>query len=183
MQGLRIALLIGAMATALPAQAIAAGPVATATRVETDGTTTMTHETLIDAPMADVWAAISTPEGWKSWAVPTAWLSPADPDILETSYDPRDKPGSPGTIQQRFTARIPGRLLAFRTIKAPQGFPHWETYSKVSSVFELEPAGQQTRLRLTSTGYPDTEAGRALIAFFTQGNSETLKALQKRFEQ
>jgi uncharacterized protein YndB with AHSA1/START domain len=162
------------------APAIAADPVTTS-KVEADGTTTLAHEALIDAPIADVWTAISTPQGWMSWAVPIAWLSTDDPNILETSYDPGDKPGSPSTIQQRFTARIPGRLLAFRTIKAPQGFPHWETYREVSSVFELEPVGKQTRIRLTSIGYPPNEAGRTLIGFFTQGNSETLANLQKRF--
>ena len=49
------------------------------------------------------------------------------------------------------------------------------------SVFELEPVGERTRLRLTSTGYPDSEGGRALLAFFEAGNAETLEALQKLF--
>jgi uncharacterized protein YndB with AHSA1/START domain len=141
----------------------------------------MIHEALVAAPIAEVWTAISTPQGWMTWAVPAAWTSAADPAVLETSYNPADVPDSPSTIQQRFVARIPGRLLAFRTIKAPQGFPHWEAYREVSSVFELEPAGTQTRVRLTSTGYPDSPAGEALVAFFSRGNAETLENLQKRF--
>jgi uncharacterized protein YndB with AHSA1/START domain len=171
-----------ALAAALfPVAATASEPVTTANRVEADGTRTMAHEALLAAPMADVWAAISTPEGWKSWAVPAAWMLPDDPDVLETSYDPNDRPGSASTIRQRFVARIPGRLLAFRTIKAPEGFPHWDTYRQVVSVFELEPAGQKTRIRLTSSGYPDNEAGEALITFFSRGNAETLESLQNRF--
>lgn len=169
------------IAAALACPALAAGEVSASTHAEVDGTHTMVHETLVDAPTAEVWTAISTAEGWMSWAVPIAWVSAEDPDVLETSYDPADRPGSPSTIRQRFLVRIPGRLLAFRTIKAPQGFPHWESYRAVSSVFELEPAGERTRVRLTSTGYPDTQAGRELVAFFERGNAETLESLQQRF--
>lgn len=168
------------LSTAAPA--LAQQPAVTvATQREADGTTTMAHEALVDAPMPEVWAAISTAAGWMSWAVPIAWTSADDPDLLETSYDRADTPGSASTIQQRFLARIPGRLLAFRTVKAPQGFPHWDDYRRVTSVFELEPAGTQTRVRLTSTGYPDSVGGRELVTFFERGNAETLEALQKRF--
>lgn len=141
----------------------------------------MVHEALVDGAIADVWTAISTPQGWMTWAVPVAWTSPTEPDVLETSYDSADRPGSPSTIQQRFIARIPGRLLVFRTIKAPEEFPHRETYHGVTSVFELEPAGRQTRVRLTSLGYPDTDAGNALVGFFEKGNAKTLENLQRRF--
>lgn len=159
----------------------AAEPVSVTIRVEADGSRTMTHEALVVGAIADVWTAISTPQGWMTWAVPVAWRSPADPDVLETSYNSSDQPGSSTTIQQRFVARIPGRMLAFRTIKAPAGFPHWETYRGVTSVFELEPVGHQTRVRLTSVGYSDTDAGRALRTFFERGNSDTLQGLQRRF--
>ena len=174
-------LALASLALASPAAAKPAAPVAVARTLEADGTTTLVHEALIDAPPAAVWQAISTPEGWMRWAVPVAWASPAEPDMLETSYDPADTPGSPSTIRHQFLARIPGRLLAFRTVKAPDGFPHFDIYRTVTSVFELEPAGNQTRLRLTSTGYPDNEGGRALLAFFETGNAETLEALQKLF--
>lgn len=153
-----------------------------AVKTEADGTQTMTHEVLVPAPIADVWAAISTAEGWMRWAVPVARLSASDPDILETAYDKAAAPGGPATIQQRFLVRVPGRLLAFRTIKAPEGFPHWESYRQVSSVFELEAAGGQTRVRMTSTGYPGTPAGRELVAFFRTGNADTLDKLRRLFE-
>jgi len=168
------------LAAAAPA-ATAAHDISTSEKIEADGTTTLTHEALVDAKPAELWQAISTAEGWMKWAVPVAWHSPSDPDVLETSYDANDKPGSPNTIQQRFLVRLPERLLAFRTIKAPEGFPNWDAYSRVTSIFELEPAGQQTRLRLTSTGYPDSEAGRQLVRFFEQGNAQTLAQLQTLF--
>lgn len=170
-----------ALAVALASPGAAAEPVHVTLHRETDRSQTMVHEALVGGAITDVWTAISTPEGWMSWAVPLAWISPANADVLETSYNSADRPGGPNTIQQRFIARIPGRLLVFRTIKAPEGFPHWETYRGVTSVFELEPAGRQTRVRLTSLGYPDTDAGNALVGFFEKGNAKTLENLQQRF--
>ena len=72
--------------------------------------------------------------------------------------------------------------MVFRTVKAPAGFPDFDTYSKVVSAFELEPAGDgRTRVRLTGTGYEDSEAGRRLLGFFEKGNQVSLDALKARF--
>ena len=149
---------------------------------QSDGTLTLAHEVIVEAPPADVWIAISTPEGWRSWAVPAAWRDPTDPDVLETSYDPAARPGQPQTIQQRFLYAMPGRSLAFRTIKAPAGFPDFETFSRVVSLFELAADGERrTRVRLTMVGYPDNETGRRLAGFFDRGNAVSLERLQRRF--
>lgn len=157
--------------------------VETATKTEADGTVTMTHIAIVAAPVAEVWSAISTPEGWVGWAAPLARWAEGESDVIETSYDPAELPGGPGAIWQQFVARIPGRLLVFRTIKAPDEFPHWDDYKKVTSIFELEPEGEGTRLRLTSTGYPDSEGGRALVGFFAKGNAVTLEGLQRHFAE
>jgi len=154
-------------------------PVAISSSLDGDGGRSLVHETLVDAPVAQVWQAVSTAEGWTSWAVPVAW---ADADLLETSYTPGASRGDRTTIQQRIAARVPGRLLAFRTIKAPDGFPHFETFRQVSHVIELEPAGEgRTRVRLTGAGYADTDAGRQLLGFFRDGNRISLERLRRRF--
>lgn len=151
------------------------------TKTEADGTVTMTHRLVVAAPATDVWAAISTPEGWKGWAAPLARWAEGESDVIETSYDPAELPGGPGAIWQQLVARIPGRLLVFRTIKTPDEFPNGEEYKKVTSFFELEGDGEATRLRLTSTGYSDSDGGRALVQFFTKGNAAALEALQRHF--
>ena len=165
------ALLFGLADTPSPAVMKARAP---------DGTHMMAHEVVVDAPAAEVWAAIATAEGWKSWAVPVAW-SPSS-DLIETSYAPTAAPGDPSTIRQQVLLRLPERLMVFRTVKAPAGFPDFETYAKVVSAFELEPAGDgRTRVRLTGTGYADTESGRKLLGFFERGNAASLDALKARF--
>jgi uncharacterized protein YndB with AHSA1/START domain len=151
---------------------------------ESDDTLTLVHELIVEAPAAEVWQAISTAGGWESWAVPVAWSDPNDPDIIETSYDPAARPGQPQTIRQRVLARIPGRMLALRTIKAPAGFADFEQFADMLSVFELEAVGpDRTRVRLTGVGYPDNAAGRRLLEFFEQGNSATLDMLRRRFTE
>jgi hypothetical protein len=102
--------------------------------------------------------------------------------MIETSYSAAAKPGDPSTIRQQVLLRIPGRLMVFRTVKAPERFPDFDTYAKVVSAFELEPAGEgRTRVRLTGTGYADSEAGRRLLGFFEKGNQVSLDALKARF--
>jgi uncharacterized protein YndB with AHSA1/START domain len=175
---MRCFLIAAALAAAVPAQA----QVSASSVEEADGSRTLVHEVIVDAPQAAVWAAISTAEGWKSWATPIAW-APA-PDVIETSYSAAAKPGDASTIRQQILLRVPSRLMVFRTTKAPEGFPDFETYAKVTSVFELEPAGAgKTRVRLTGAGYAPTEAGRRLAAFFERGNAASLEWLRTRFKE
>ena len=166
------------LAAAAPASA---APVLEQVQAEADGTTSLSHEVIVAAAPKDVWAAIATVEGWRSWAVPTAWVPADQPDVFETSYNPAARPGDPMNIKNRFVARIPGRLLVFHTIKAPEGFPHFAALRQVNQIFELSPAGAGTRVRLTGTGYRDNEAGKAVLAFFKGGNRVSLEMLRERF--
>jgi uncharacterized protein YndB with AHSA1/START domain len=170
----------GLMLTLAAAPGLAQSPaIAIASQREADGAHRLTHETIVEAPIAEVWTAISTAEGWTAWATPVAW---AGEDTIETSYTPTASPGDPSTIRQQILARLPGRILVFRTTKAPDGFPHFDTFSRVISFFELAPEGERrTRVRLTMTGYADTEAGRQLLGFFREGNRVSLDRLRRRF--
>jgi uncharacterized protein YndB with AHSA1/START domain len=177
MTKLLLVLLLFVMPTATLAQGVAISD-----RREVDGTLTLSHEVVVAAPPSEVWSAISTPEGWRTWAVPASWTAADDPDSIESSYNPAARPGDPTIIRQHFLARLPGRLLVFRTTRAPQGFPHFETYARVTSFFELEAVdATHSRVRLTGTGYTDTEAGRLLLGFFRDGNRVSLERLRDRF--
>jgi len=160
-----------------------AAPVSEEVRVEADGTTTLSHQIVIDAAPQDVWAAISSIEGWKTWAVPVGWVSADQPNVIETSYNPGARPGDVMNIKNEFVSAEPGRRLVFRTIKAPRGFPHFEALSRVSQRFELAPDGNGTRVTLTGTGYASSEPGQAVLAFFRGGNKVSLEMLRDRLEK
>lgn len=166
----------------ISAPALAADPITVSQRQAADGSHTLVHEVLVNAPVAAVWEAVSTAEGWKTWAAPAAWSPPNAPDVIETSYSPGARASSPATIKQQIVARVPEVLMVFRTVKAPAGFPDFETYAKVTSVLQLEPAGEgTTKVRLTGAGYAGTDAGRRLLSFFEKGNATTLASLRTRF--
>lgn len=147
-----------------------------------DGGQDLVHEVVVPAAPAQVWQAVSTAEGWRTWAVPVAWMP--GPYTIETSYTPTARPGDPSTIQQGIFVGVPERMLVFRTVRAPTGFPDFETYAEVTSIIELEAVGEgRTRVRLTGAGYADTEAGRRLIGFFREGNRVSLERLRRRFAE
>ena len=172
--------LAAAQSTSQPgASSPPADAVTIASTTAPDGVQTLIHEVTVTAPVADVWEAVSTARGWTTWAVPIAWDLG---DVLETSYSLDAVPGDPSTIRQQIIARVPARRIVFRTVKAPAGFPHFDTYTQVVVTIELEPLGESnTRVRLSSYGYPDSEAGRTLAGFFREGNRSSLEALRQRF--
>lgn len=147
------------------------------TVTEADGTRTMSVEAWVPAIPEVLWPRVTTAEGWKSWAVPSAWRTG---DVLETSYQPAAKQGDPANIQQRIVAALPGRLLVFRNIRTPPGFPHAKAFAGVTQFLELIPEAGGTRVRLTGTGYPAGAEGDALLGFFRTGNQQTLDMLAAR---
>lgn len=176
-----VASLLVALSFAASAQLVDSTPLAVTEEQARDGSTTLTHAIDVNAPADAVWTAIATPDGWRTWAVPFARVPDGEPDILETSYTSIDDAST--TIRQRITERVDGRRIAFRTINAPDGFPNFETYRLVASTFDLTPTPDgRTQVRLTATGFADTEAGRQLLAFFRDGNGRTLLQLRERFD-
>lgn len=161
-----------------------AGPPAQAQQVEVtlttqaDGTRALVHEVTIPAPISEVWNAVATVEGWRTWAVPLARAVPGSPDRFETGYDPE----AASTIEQQWIERTAPRRAAFRTTRAPEGFPNADAYQRVISHFVLTPLGAgATRVRLEGSGYPAGPSGDVLIAFFREGNLSSLRQLRMRF--
>jgi uncharacterized protein YndB with AHSA1/START domain len=158
-----------------------AAPVRIEETTDGSGARTLSHELVVPAAPADVYAAFASADGWRTWAVPNAWTDQADREVIETSYTPGAQPGQAGNIKQRFLLRLPGRLVAFRTIQTPPRFPHPAEFMQVTSLVELEPAGSGTRVRLSGIGYPPGAAGDTLLGFFREGNRTSLEQLRARF--
>jgi uncharacterized protein YndB with AHSA1/START domain len=135
----------------------------------------------IAAPVSDVWRWLATSEGVMEWMVPKAEIDLSILGEYRTHYDPNGTIGDPQTIVNEILAFEPERMLALRTKKAPADFPFAEAAKGTWSVIYLDPCGEScTRFRMVGLGYRDTESGRAMRAFFEQGNGWTLGELQKR---
>ena len=169
------------MVSAAIALGLAAPPaLALEERLAADGSRTQVFTVDVAASRDEVWAALTTAEGWKRWAVPVAWQTGSDPLVIETSYDPKAAPGAAQTIRQQFDRLDPPSSLSFRTTKAPAGFPGFETYRNVVTTFTLgSKAGGGTSVTFESGPFPDTEEGRRLYGFFKDGNRVTLERLAR----
>lgn len=169
----------------LPHAAFAGEPVRDTSYIAGDSRV-LRHEVVIAASPAEVFAAFTTEDGWRSWATPFVKFTPAQLTAdgeIESAYKLDATPGEDTNIRQRILAFIPNRMLAFRVVQAPKGFPHPKEILRIFSVAEFEPLGQsRTRLRLSMIGYGAGARFDGLYAFFAKDNPWALAQLVKRFE-
>lgn len=133
----------------------------------------------VPAPPAQVWAALTTAEGWKSWATPYARVDFRVGGLIETSYDAAAKAPD---IANQIIAYAPGRVLVIRNVKAPRDFAEAEAFSTIATIVELEPVGANaTRVRITGAGYRPGKAYDTLYERFEWGNAYSLDQLRLRF--
>ena len=128
-----------------------------------------------------MWAAITTVDGWTSWAVPVAWIAAGPPARHRDQLQSRRRARRRDQYRERIHRSGARRKLAFHTIKAPAGFPHFDALRRVTQTFELTPEGSGTRVALTGTGYGADASGQAVLAFFKGGNRVSLEMLRDRF--
>jgi uncharacterized protein YndB with AHSA1/START domain len=150
-----------------------------------DGTRATVAEVVVAANSSQAWRAISTAEGWKSWAVPFAHFESLHlGTVIETSYAPNAKAGDEHNIRNRVLAYLPERMLSIQAFDAPPDFKHPALLKDTFTVIELEPIdGGHTRVRLTGCGYRAGEAFAEMQRFFLEGNAWTLGQLAKRFRE
>ena len=181
-------LICAAAALALIAGAAEAKPMAQFPAVddtsftEPNGDRAIALAVTVPAPPAEVWRALSTADGWKSFAVKMAVVDLRVGGMIETSYDATARPGARDNIKNQILAYLPGRLLVIRNVQAPSDFKHAEEFGRTVTAIEIEPQGAAaSRVRLTAMGFGPGPAFDALLAQFRMGDGWTLEALRKRF--
>jgi uncharacterized protein YndB with AHSA1/START domain len=139
-------------------------------------------EGIVEAPLDTVWAAWSTSEGLRGWLAPHAEIDLRVGGLMRTNYDPAGSLGDRSTIENAVLAFEPGRMLSIRVARAPEDFPFPNAIRDMWTVLYLDEEGQgRTRLRVVSLGFGPDEESQRMRAFFAQGNTATLQALQRRF--
>lgn len=146
-----------------------------------DGGRVLQLATVVDAPVSRVWAAFTTEDGFRAWAVPLARIDLRIGGSIESSYDPKVALGSDGTIRNEIVALVPERLLVLRNVQAPPGVPFdVPTFQSMQSAIWFEPLdAARTRLTLVNGAFGDGAAHEGVYRFFHAGNSYTLGALRK----
>ncbi len=170
-----------ALTSPVLAQDIAAEPAITAEIIEYEnGSLALVHDAVIDAPVDQVWATLSTVEGWKMWGPKEAWFDFRLGGTIETSYVEGSEPGSDQNIIHRILAFIPERMVALQVEQAPAGGFDSAIFDGTWAVYELEPLGpERTRLRITGLGYKSDDASMQILEFFKSGNTYSIEVMKK----
>lgn len=160
-------------------ESAAPAPVESEIITEPDGTRTLIHRTVIDAPPAKVWTAFSTEEGWKYWGVAFARMDVRNGGSIESGYVPDATAGDPRNITHRILAMVPERLMAIQVSKAPPEPIDPELFKSMWAVYELEPLpGERTQLTISGYGYGEGEQYDRMLSFFERGNAYSIKLMR-----
>jgi uncharacterized protein YndB with AHSA1/START domain len=148
-----------------------------------DGTRFYEDSLVIEAPSARLWAAFTDIAVYRLWAVPVSAIDFRLGGAIEASYDPKGHIGDPQNIRNAFIAYIPGRLLVFQNVQAPDGLPGKGDYGKTVKTVEFESLGpNRTRVTVSGIGFADGKGFDQLYAFFSQGDGQMLVSLKKAME-
>ena len=159
-------------------------PVTTVLTTEADGTVTLDQRVVVNAPLAEVWQALTTSDGWRGWAAPFAVVDLRPGGMIETSYRPDAQAGSPENIRNLVLAYLPKRMFAIRNVQAPPKAPFdVPTFQSMHTVVLVEPLTERTTaVSFVQPGYRAGEPYDTVLKHFRWGNGWTLEQLKKRFD-
>ena len=148
----------------------------------TAGERILRTETVVPAPVAEVWKALTTKDGIQSWMAPVAEIDLRLGGTLKTNYNPQAKIGEPGAIVHRILCYEPERMLATQ-FTAPEGAPPEAKLAQQTwVVYRLEPlAAGETRVTVSMMGWGQGPEWDRSYAFFEKGNAWEMEQLVKHF--
>ena len=136
----------------------------------------------IPAPLATVWQAMTSAEGWKRMGVPFVAMDFRVGGVIESSYTETATIGDPNNIKNEVVAYLPQRMLAVKNIQAPKTFPYPKEFATTVTVFELSPEGPDaTKVTATGIGFGDGPGYDWLLEKFEEGDAWALDQLRKSF--
>jgi uncharacterized protein YndB with AHSA1/START domain len=183
-QSVLAALMLAATA-GVAAQATPPNALSTDLLAETDGTRTLQQSIVVAAPLAAVWEALTTSDGWRGWAAPFAQVDFRLGGVIETSYQPGAQAGAAGNIRNQIIAYLPQRMLAIRNVQAPPNAPFdVPAFQSLHTVVLLAPINPQaTRVSFIQPGYGGGEPFDTVLKHFRFGNGWSLEKLQECFDK
>jgi len=151
---------------------------------QTGNEVSFVNEGVINAPIQEVWKALSTSEGYKAAGPALAEVDLRIGGTIRTRYRADGPLGDAETIENVILAYEPPTMIAMRIQKPPASFPFKEAWKKTWTVITLIPIdGTHTRLHGASLGYGNDDESKAMRAFFERGNQQTIESLQKHFAE
>jgi len=176
-----VALILGASLCAVPFAAQGA-PKDTSFR-DSAGNRVQQLQLDVDAPIAKVWWALTTSEGFQTWAAPVAHVTLANDGMIEASYLMTARIGDPDNIRNRIVAYVPQHLLVLANEHAPKNAKFdAEAFSKIRTVIEFQDLGDgRTRVVESGVGYGEGADFDGVYKHFAWGNKFEFDLLGKLF--
>lgn len=133
---------------------------------------------VVDAPLAKVWADLTTKEGLESWMVPHAEIDlRSGGRATYSSGKDGDEP-----IVIAFDYVVPQRIVSQRFLDVPKAMPDREVMLGGSYATYFEPLGaNRTLLRFEATGYDASESGKNARERFFKSNTTNIKHLSESY--
>lgn len=142
----------------------------------------LAHSAVVDAPVGEVWKAMTTKERITAWMVAAGEIDLKVGGKMRTSYTKGSDLTGPDVIENTIISFDPLRMLSLKIAKAPERFPFKNAAQHVWTVLYFEGADEnKTRVTCRMLGFEHDEESIRMRLFFMQGNQQTLDALVKHF--
>jgi len=139
-------------------------------------------EAIINAPLAAVWQAFATREGYATVGVAHASVDLRMGGLVQVQPDPQGSLGDKGTTVSEILAYEPERLLSLRVRQAPAGFPEARAFANTWSIVYFAPLGaEMTHVRVAGFGFNEGTAAADLAKFFEQDQVAQMRRLEKHY--
>ncbi len=145
-------------------------------------TSPIVAEGVVAASPGEVWSALTTGDGLRSWFAPKADLDLRVGGAVRTNFDAAGALDGPGATTSTLLAVEPGRLLVTKVTTPPRGFPFANALARTVNTTQLEGEGaNRTRVRMTVVGFGADEESQRLRAFLERDRALEIESLQRRF--
>ena len=151
--------------------------------VSENGEQFLRYEMEVDTPITEVWKAIATEEGIKTWMAPVAKLDLKTGGTVQTNYSTNSKIGDTGTISLGIINYIPEEMLIYQ-ITLNDVFPEKcrKEDKNLQEIIQLKPLSKnKTKVSSTMVGWGQGKEWDETYTFFEKGNKWSYQQLLKRF--
>jgi uncharacterized protein YndB with AHSA1/START domain len=142
------------------------------------------HTVSIEAPVAEVWKAYTTSEGYAAWAAPVVEVDLRAGGSIRSHYDPDAKLGDPQTNRLRIVNYVPERLLTLQA-DVSENWPEIlraDAENLYNVILFESPTPDTTRILSYGLGYRDSTEMRGLMGFFEVANATLYEGLIAQLE-
>jgi uncharacterized protein YndB with AHSA1/START domain len=142
----------------------------------------LVYETIVEAPLAEVWNVWATSEGLRLWMAPHVEIDLRVGGLMRANYNPDGKLGDSQTIVNTVLSFEPQRMISIKVVKTPDSFPFPNAITQMWSVIYFAAVDEnKTAVREVSLGFSTDNESQRMREFFDRGNAATMRQLQRYF--